>query len=148
VPSLNAVIDSDGALVDVLVGWSSARTAVLRQSLRPVPPTLSARALVDCGAEITCIDSAVIRTLSLPTGSFTLANLPALGGLALATQHDASLIVLHPSGDARLNLIVGDLLVVDLPLGALGYQVLLGRDVLALCEFLYQGPSQRFQLSY
>ena len=33
-------------------------------------------------------------------------------------------------------------------LGAIGYQALLGRDVLASCGFFYDGPGKRFTLAY
>jgi hypothetical protein len=62
--------------------------------------------------------------------------------------HDASVIVLHPSGRARGNLSVLDLTVVELDLAALGYEALLGRDLLARCRFLYDGPKSSFQLRY
>jgi hypothetical protein len=64
----------------------------------------------------------------LPIGGFVLANVPAHGGLTFATQHDASLVVPHPSGDARLSLTIHDLLVVELAIGVLGYEALLGRE--------------------
>ena len=77
-----------------------------------------------------------------------LANIPAHGGLTFATQHDASLTIPHPSGDPRLNLMLDSLLVVELSIGLLGYEALLGRDVLAACLFLYDGPRARFELTY
>ena len=46
------------------------------------------------------------------------------------------------------SLIVHDLLVVELSLGLLPYQVLIGRDVLDACRFLYDGPHKRFRLGY
>ena len=43
---------------------------------------------------------------------------------------------------------ISDLLVVEVPLAVLGYQALVGRDVLGRCRFLYDGPSGRFKLTY
>ena len=55
-PVINGALDAQGALVDVLVGWGEARARQLRLALRPVPPPVSARAVIDTGAEISCID--------------------------------------------------------------------------------------------
>jgi hypothetical protein len=43
---------------------------------------------------------------------------------------------------------VTDLPVMELPLSYLGYQVIIGRDVLAKCVLLYNGPRQRFAMRY
>jgi hypothetical protein len=42
-----------------------------------LPPPLDAHALLDTGAEITCIDGVLVQQL----GQLALANVPALGGL-------------------------------------------------------------------
>jgi len=147
-PVLIAPLTAEGALVDVRIGWSDAAAKALRTALRPVPPPVDVRALIDSGAESSCVDPAVTQALGLPVGGFVMANVPAHGGLTFATQHDASLTILHPSGDARLNLALGNLLMVELAIGVLGYQALLGRDVLAGCRFLFDGPAGRFELSY
>jgi hypothetical protein len=76
------------------------------------------------------------------------ANLPAHGGLTFAATHDASVMVLHPTGKTRDHLAVLNLSVLELSLGSLGYQAILGRDVLARCRFLYDGPSDAFRLTY
>ena len=41
-----------------------------------------------------------------------------------------------------------DLPVMELPLNVLGYQILVGRDVLSKCRFLYDGIEKRFMLKY
>ena len=57
-PILKGDLQPEGALVDVQVGWSAGQARHLRQAQRPVPPALDARALLDTGAEITCLDTA------------------------------------------------------------------------------------------
>jgi hypothetical protein len=147
-PVVTGTLAAEGALVDVRIGWSDPAARQLRTALRPVPPPIDTRALIDSGAECSCIDPSIIRALGLPVGGFVMANVPAHGGLTFAAQHDASLTILHPSGDARLHLTLGSLLAVELAIGVLGYQVLLGRDVLRSCRFLVDGPGNNFELSY
>jgi hypothetical protein len=117
----------------------------LRQSYRPVPPALGARALVDTGAEITCVDELLVQQLGLPLAQLALANIPALGGLRVGTHYHAGMVVEHPSGN---SLMVPDILILEVSLAGLGYQVLIGRDVLARCDFIYSGRRQRFGMRY
>jgi hypothetical protein len=147
-PILTGWLGADGALVDVLVGWSASGAQSLRAALRPVPPASRLRALLDTGAEMSCLEVAAVGALGLPVHGMTPVNLPAAGGLSFGTQYEASLTVLHPSGNSAFDLVVSDLVMIELPLGPLGYQALIGRDVLAQCHFQYHGPKGKFRLSY
>jgi hypothetical protein len=109
---------------------------------------LQAQALVDTGAEITCIDATLIQKLGLPFAGMVTANLPAHGGVTYGVLHDAGLTVLHPSGNAARNLVVPNQSVLELSLAPLGHELCIGRDVLARCQFLYDGPRNRFRLAY
>jgi hypothetical protein len=84
----------------------------------------------------------------LPFSGSVTANLPGHGGLTVNALYDAGLTIVHPSGNPRDNLVVRDLTVLEVSLAALGYQVLIGRDVLARCRFLFNGPAGRFTLAY
>jgi hypothetical protein len=76
------------------------------------------------------------------------ANLPAHGGVTFSSITDASLTIVHPSGQAQNDLAFRNLNVLELPLAHLGHEVLLGRDVLARRLFLYNGPRNRYRLRY
>jgi hypothetical protein len=147
-PALSGLLEPEGALVAVEVGLSQAEVRRLRNVSRPIPAAVSLNGLIDSGAECSCVDPQAVATLALPFSNVGMANIPALGGLAPITQSEACLTVVHPSGDSRLNLVVDGLLVAEVPLGALGYEVLIGRDVLAKCRFVYDGPGGRFRLRY
>jgi hypothetical protein len=147
-PSLTSSIEAAGALVSIEVGWGFARSQSARQQLRPVPPPLTAEAMLDTGAEIACVDTNLIQRLGLTFGSVSLANVPAIGGMRLAQEFEVSLRVAHPSKNASQDLLVKDLTILELDLGAVGYEALIGRDVLALCDLLYRGPAGQFTLSY
>jgi hypothetical protein len=58
------------------------------------------------------------------------------------------LTVLHPSLRRRSHLVLPDHHVVEQPLGVLGYQAVLGRDVLAGCLVVYDGPAGACTLAY
>ena len=147
-PILRGRLHADGAFVEVQVNWSAVQARQLRQAHRPVPPALDARALVDTGAEVTCVDAVLIQQLGLPLAQLALANIPALGGLRVGAHYHGGMTIVHPSGAPGASLTVADLLILEVPLGGLGYQVLIGRDVLTRCDFLYRGRRQRFALRY
>jgi hypothetical protein len=147
-PILTSAVLAEGAVVNVVVGWSASRIQKLRAALRPVPSPVNTSALLDTGADITCIDAKLVQTLGLPFGGTTLAYLPAYGGLMGASLHDISLTVLHALGSARNNLVFHNLTVLEVALSFQTYQILIGRDVLAKCLFSYSGPRQRFRLAY
>jgi hypothetical protein len=54
----------------------------------------------------------------------------------------------HPSGDPRESWVISDWTVADLPLGTLGYQALVGRDLLNRASLLYDGRPGTFSLTY
>ncbi len=147
-PTLTGVLEPEGALVTVEISLSRREVQRRRHALQPIPAAVSLRALIDTGSECSCADSRALALLTLPLKSIGLANLPAAGGLTPTTFHDASLTVVHPSGDARVNLVVGDLPLAEVSLAALGYEALVGRDVLGQCRFLYDGRGGRYRLSY
>ena len=147
-PVIKSALESEGALVDVLLGWSTHRARQLRAALKPVPPPVDARAILDTGAEITCVDPSLVQSLGLPFGGTTFVNLPAHGGMNVASLYDAGPAIVHPSGNARDNLNIRDLSVFEVSLAPLGYQVIVGRDVLAKCRFFYDGPGDEFELAY
>jgi hypothetical protein len=92
--------------------------------------------------------ASLVGQLGLPFGGTAPVNLPAHGGLTFSILHDAGVTILHPSGRTQDHMAVLDLSVLELDLAALGYQALLGRDVLAQCRFVYDGPKGSFQLRY
>jgi hypothetical protein len=147
-PLLKGSLGPDGALVDLLVGLSRPEVRRRRLAGNPVPAPIAIRALLDTGAECTCIDPQALTPLTLPLKGVGLANVPAAGGLVGTSQHDASLTVVHPSGTAALNLVLPEWPVCLLSLGHLGYQALIGRDVLNRFLFVYDGAGQTYTLAY
>lgn len=149
--SLHASFSSDGPIVDVLVGLGRPALQALRNAGRPIPPPVLVRALVDIGADATCIDPQPIASLvaaGLQHVRFVFTNLPALGPSAFAIEYAVSLTVVHPSGDARKNFALHNHPIIEQRLGAIGYQALLGRDALERCILVYDGPAHTIILGY
>ncbi len=147
-PRLSGVLQPEGALVTVEIGLSRSEIKRLRQQARAVPGPVSLVALLDTGAECSCVDSLAVASLTLPLKNIGLANIPALGGLTFTVQRDASLTIIHPAKRRRLDLVIDELPLAEVSLGDLGYAALIGRGVLSKCRFLYDGQGGRFRLLY
>jgi hypothetical protein len=147
-PTLAQDLTFYGALVEISVGWS-VKDATKQQPLGlSVPLPRQATALLDTGAEVTCIDKELSNALALPLEGFTAANLPAMGGLSISTMLSASMTLIHPTGQRRNNLAIRSIGVLELSLGNLPFQALIGRDILARCRFTFDGPGYKFRLVY
>jgi len=144
-------IEPEGAIVDVLLGLGAQYVQQLRNTGQPVPAPVSARALLDLGADAYCVDPLLLAplvSLGLQQAGYVFTNLPAAGGVKPASEYFASLTIVHPSGVSRANLVLHNHLVVEQALGPLNYQVLIGRDVLDSCLLVYDGLGKRFTLAY
>jgi hypothetical protein len=148
-PTVTDSLGAKGALIRVEVGVSDKQRIQLFAAYKPIPPPQTMTALIDTGAEITCLDSRMVRRLGLNAIRGTYAiNAPALSGLTFAQFFDLRLTVIHPSGNPADGLVLPNLVVAEMPLNALGFDILFGRDVLALCDFNYLGRAGTFVLSY
>lgn len=147
-PIVTGRIRAEGALAKVRMSWSTSAVQGQRAALKPIPPPVEVWALLDSGAESTVLNTGLVQSLGLPWGGIIMSNSPAVGGLNFTSQYEIDLTLLHRSGIPSQDLLVRDLAVVELDLGSLGYQALIGRDVLTSCRFLYNGPAGRFKLAY
>lgn len=140
-----------GPLVRVEIALSAKVVQSLRKGGQPVPPAVTAEALIDSGSDVTCVDPTILAPLQkqgLTATKFIPINAPALGGFRPTGEYSVSLTILHPSGNPKANLVLRNQVVVDQEIGALGYQCLIGRDVLDRCIFVYDGPSRHLTLGY
>jgi hypothetical protein len=119
-----------------------------RKAARPIPPAVTLLALLDTGADCTCVERNAVSTLTLPLKNMGFGNVPMLGGLIPIFQVDADLTIMHPSNNSQFNLVIGNLPLTEMHLGAVGYDLLIGRDVLKFCRFVFDGLGDRFHLTY
>lgn len=105
----------------------------------PVPPPSEAVALVDTGSEATAVDRQIIRDLGLEPTGFVSVRTP--GRLYQACRQYSLRLVL----DEGIEIETAAL---ELDFGGGPVDCLLGRDVLSLCSFTYNGPASSFSLSF
>ena len=147
-PYLTIPILANGPLADVIVEVGARRAATMRNAGQPIPQSVHLRALLDTGADCTFADTRHIPFLSLLPFQIVLVG-DGRGSFVMAPQYEASLTVVHPSGNRRDNLVLRDHPLADRILDpTLGYEVLIGRDILDLCLFVYDGRGKTVTLAY
>jgi hypothetical protein len=144
-PTITLPLDGGAARLEVLVGVSAGREADLRRLQQPVPSAVRVLAEIDSGATVSGVDLPLLAQLGLQSTISTSLFTPATGAILQSFPvYDVSLILSHPA----VNFHLGTLPVVGTHLAAQGIQVLLGRDVLAHCVFIYNGPGNSFTLCF
>jgi hypothetical protein len=139
---------ADGPLVQVRIGLSRPVQIARQQAGQVTPAPLVVTALLDTGAECTCIEQALVPRLALPLHTTGLTNIPALGGVTGSLRYTAGVTLMHPSGKHGQHLVVQALAVTAVSLGAFGVDAVIGRDVLAQCVLIYDGAAGTFTLTY
>ena len=142
-----AITPGRGAVFEILVSVDTAEAQRLRASGQAIPQ-VSLRALIDSGADCTFIDTSHLPFLSQQRLSMQIVGGPS-GSFTFSPQYEISLIIAHPSGNRRANLTRGIFPIVHISLAPfLGYEAIIGRDLLDDCLFWYNGPNQSSVLGW
>jgi hypothetical protein len=138
------------AMLEVEVGVPAARARALLQAGLPVPSPQLLAALIDPGASRTCIDHGVRRALNLRAFAAAAISTPSSSPAGTGSFHlyKVNLVVLHPSGNPQWYLAKNAFTVAAIHVAHMGTDVVLGRDLLALCRFVYDGRAGTFSLEY
>lgn len=145
-PSVNLRITPQGPLIDVLIGVSVPRQEAMEKAGLPIPENVSCPLLIDTGASCTCIDKSVILALGInPSGSVPV-HTPSTTATThhTANQYDVRILIPH----AHITRMFNAVPVIDTELSHQGIAGLLGRDLLAHCQLVYNGELGIFTLSF
>ena len=102
--------------------------------------------MIDTGTDTTSIVDAALAPLGIVPIGKIFAN--TAGGLALVNRYAISLVIPDPSGVARNNLVLPNLEVLGMAHVPIGFDVLIGLDVLSECLVLIDGRAGRFTLAF
>jgi hypothetical protein len=146
---------ADGLRVQVQITLGRPEILRRRQAGLPIPQPHTATALIDTGAERTCIDPSIVPRLSLPVVNPGFVSAPGagtgpaiFGGATFGFTYEAGLVILHPVTKPPSSLVIHELEVETLSLAQFGIEAVIGRDVLASCVLLYDGPAGSATLAY
>lgn len=137
-------VNRNGLLVEVKVGLSAPRRALMWQRGLVQPPAVAATFIIDTGADTTMVDEQTMRSLNLtPTGQ-TRVMTSSSGGLPEPCDvYDVCLEILG-KGDSTWK--IDPLQVLARPLLNQSTQGMIGRDVLDRTVLIYDGPRGLFKL--
>jgi hypothetical protein len=145
----------DGIRVQALIALGRPEVVRLRRAKMPIPQPITVTAILDTGAERTCIDPSIVRRLNLPVSGQGFVASPGVGvgpaifgGATFGFTYEAGLVILHPVTKPPSNLVIHELEVDELPLQSFGIEAVIGRDVLASCVLVYNGTAGSATLAY
>ncbi len=146
-PVLTGPLHPDhGAVVELEVGVSGAREAVLTRHNLAVPARVRVRVQIDTGAGMTTFAPHVFQSLNIrPTGAVGILTQSTGLRPYFCDQFDVSLSLSATGGMLR----VSSLQVLESvfpPAGTI--EGLLGRDMLRVCQLLYDGCKGSFRLDF
>jgi len=144
VPTLTLPILSAGLLVDVRVNLRAPALSARQTAGVPIPASVTGRAILDTGSDVSGISSAVVQQLGLV--STTSTQTQGVGGPVSVDLHRVSLTVWNATQPHLPPLVVPDLLVMEM--AHVPFEALIGMDVLLECRLLLDGPVRTFTLEY
>ena len=135
--------DPDGGpTIDMEIGIPAVLAAAYGQSGQPVPSPHVGRALIDTGASGSAVDERIIQALGIqPVGQCSLATPSQATGVASLYRVKVSFPQTTFSGAAEWT-------VIGCELASQGISALIGRDILASCVLIYNGPARTFTLTF
>jgi hypothetical protein len=139
---------SDGCIVRIRVGLTAVEILKRRRLRQVLPAPIDLDALIDPGAEVSCVDPAAIRSLSPPAATVIPTNAPSVSGLGFSVQRAVALTILDPQQTPGNNIFFPDTSLTELILNTVSLQALIGRDLLTYCVFVFDGPANTFTLTY
>ena len=137
-----------GPLIDAFVGVREPRLKALQAANQPLPQPVIIKALVDTGASHSAIDPAILTTaLQLSPRRIAKTITPSTGSTPhKCYTYDVSIHVPMGSATSLFSKMAWE--VSGLALRHQGFDMLLGRDILASGILVYDGKARTFALAF
>lgn len=145
-PILTYPVSPDCLAVEVSVGLSRPHVQALRAAGRAVPQPLPLRALIDTGTKLTSVVDASVAPLGLLPVGHMMVN--TANGQVIVNRYAISLTVLDPAGLPAQNLVRSNLGVLGMANAPVGFDVMIGMDLLRDCLLHVNGPAGQLTLAF
>ena len=140
------VIDGPIAPAEFQIPTSLAQ--LLKIQGKPIPPPLKGMVLIDTGATKSCVESAIISSLGVePVGLMVVSTAK---GATKASLYPARLLIGGGETLQPIDIELNSFICVDLSKPSSSAHTLIGligRDILKLCMFVYNGPAGTYSLA-
>lgn len=136
-----------GAVLPVRIEMPTDLRQLRTSQKRPIPEPVSGLALIDTGATKSAADMQVMTRLQV--NQMGTVELGTAAGRRPAPLYPARFIV-APGTPGQIEIDFGSVAGIDLAgltVGGQGIIALIGRDVLASCIFVYNGPAGTFSVA-
>lgn len=131
-----------GPVLPVEIAIPTDLATALQASQTPIPPPHVGFALIDTGASITSVDEQMLIGLGMNPTSVATISTPS----AVNVQQPVYACILSFPGTPLPPIPFNE--VVASSLTALGCSALIGRDILAFCQLVYNGPEGFWTLAF
>jgi hypothetical protein len=143
---LHFPVRPEGLIVPVLVGLGGKETKTLHLAGQAIPPPQSVTGLLDTGSDVTVVSVQVLQALGVTSSTSTTTT--TVAGKLPVRIFEVSISITDPTQSATAWLTVPDLLVMEAPSPLRFGDVLIGLDILLLCQLELDGPGGRFVLGF
>lgn len=135
-----------GPIIDLYVGVSAPRLVAIQQAGQTAPTPILAKGLVDTGASHTAVDVSIIDGFGLSAKRLASVITPTTGAKPVKC-HTYDVAIYVPIGSTAPWAKVAHE-VTRAELKHQGFEVLIGRDILAESVLIYDGKHNVFTLSF
>jgi hypothetical protein len=141
---LRLPITQSGPSLTVVITLPAPTLAAKQLAGQVLPASLHLRGIIDTGTDITAVAASFLQTMGL--APLTSSNTHTASGSVRVRLFEISLLI--PASDPTVVLVVRpQLRVMELITVLPDVDLILGRDVLDECLFIYDGPGQHFLLA-
>jgi predicted aspartyl protease len=137
--------DSDGAVLDVLIGPSASRRQQLVETGDPAPAARPYRLLVDTGASRTILDPSVVVRAGLQQDGTTELVTPSTGSNAKTVREFRCCLTIQAQG---VEMEIPELVITEAPMKNQGVHGVLGRDVLRRLLVVWDGNAKSATIGF
>lgn len=148
-PVISGPLSSEGAITGNIVFVPPKSVAAALALSGAVAAPVRFRALIDPGAGVTCAARGFFLKMGLrtPTGT-SLLHTGGTGGVPTSSHHFDVDVVYVPAGSSPPVVIASGVRVSELDLTGQPVDVIIGRDVLDRCLFVYDGAARTWTLGF
>jgi len=144
-PILTGLISPWGPAIDIKVMQTNQRVQALKKAGQKFSSPMVVLGLIDTGASLSVLDPRIIASLGLAPRGIVSIHTPTTGAAyQKRMSYDALFIAGEETGDPLSRTIE----IVECELASQGFFALIGRNFLAACQFIYDGPRNSFALQY
>jgi predicted aspartyl protease len=132
---------ASGPSIQIAIGPSRELIAAFAPFGTELSPPMPAAAIIDTGAHTTVLSPELVARLHIqPVGTAPICT-PSTTSALMCNRYHVNVYFAE-------DFVVENVFAIEAPMGGVPYQCLIGRDILRLATFVYNGRENRFELTF